>query len=166
MVRTHHTILVEHGLDPELNPAVTCACGRVTNADMCVDITPLPLEYRQALGLERVDYLCDGCRTRLFRDRHVSEDEFYALLGQEDLEALFRHNEMDQEWKRGRDERHQAHLPRHTKVTHQRAKDIKNALKADEVMAPTAPIPLRFHVRSHEHAFAEVIQQLRSAGIV
>lgn len=117
MVKTHKDYLVEnHGLAPQWNPRVGCACGRFTSADMCVDLTPLPVEYRQALGLDAVDYLCDGCITRLFREQLVSEEEFYALLGA-DKEALLIHSARDVEHGNGLAERHPTHLPRLEQVT-------------------------------------------------
>lgn len=117
MVKTHKDYLIEnHGLAPEWNPRVQCACGRFTSADMCVDLSPLPIEMRQALGLEAIDYLCDGCITRLFREQLVNEDEFYALLGAE-TDALFAHNERDREHVLALAERIPAHRPRFGKVT-------------------------------------------------
>lgn len=101
MVKTHRDRLVEdHGLDPKWNPRVECACGRQTSADMCVDITALPVEMRSALGLADVDYLCDGCQTRLFRDQIVGEAEFYGLLGA-GVQAVVVHTERDREHVQG-----------------------------------------------------------------
>jgi len=146
MVRTVKDVLVDNGLDPAENPVVTCPCGRDTSADCCVDLTPLPLEYRQALGLDRVDYICGACQARLFCDRHVSEDEFYALLGQDDVGALFEHNARDVEWTRGCDGRHEAYKPKHEKVTARRAELRKLEAPAEPVPV-SAPIPLRYRVR-------------------
>jgi hypothetical protein len=146
MVKTHKDYLIEHhGLGAEFNPPVYCACGRRTHADMCVDLTPLPMTVRKALGLETVDFLCDGCLTRLFRDRHIAEDEFFALLGAE-VDALFAHNERDAEYERGVDLRHAAHKPKH-----QRVSMGKLSGHADPATVPiSAPIPLRERVVTHE----------------
>lgn len=146
MVKTHRDFLIEnHGLRPQWNPAVECACGRQTSADMCIDLTPLPPEYRQALGLELVDYLCDGCITRLFREQLVHEDEFYALLGQDDVDALFTHNDRDRANLGGLAERHPAHLPRFERVTSARVVG-----KDREAIARSAPIiPLKCREMRH-----------------
>lgn len=135
MVKTHRDYLIEnHGLAPQWNPRVECACGRLTSADMCVDLTSLPAAMRQALGLAAVEYLCDGCITRLFREQLVSEEEFYALLGA-DKEALLIHSARDVEHGTGLAERHPAHLPRIERVT---------LAKASEGLARSAPIiPLK-----------------------
>jgi hypothetical protein len=126
MVKTHkHYLIDNHGLHPDHNPPVYCACGRTTSADMCVDLVPLPMKIRKALGLEKVDFICDGCQTRLFRDRHIAEDEFYAMLGA-DVDALFEHNARDAEWQIGVDLRHEAHQPRHQRVSEGLAKGHKD----------------------------------------
>lgn len=117
MVKTHRDYLIEnHALDPQWNPRVQCACGRFTSADMCIDLSPLPPGIRQALGLESIDYICDGCRTRLFREQLVHEDEFYAMLDA-DVDALFVHNARDREHMEGLAERHPAHRPQFDRVT-------------------------------------------------
>lgn len=146
MVKTHKDYLISnHGLAPEHNPPVYCACGRTTSADMCVDLTPLPKKIRKALGLAKVDFICDGCQSRLFVNRHIAEDEFYALLGQDDLGALFEHNARDAEHQRGVDLRHVAHKPRHERVSEGRL-----AAYVDDLTVPvSAPIPLQEREASH-----------------
>jgi hypothetical protein len=145
MVRTHkHYLIDNHGLKPEHNPPVLCACGRTTHADMCVDLVPLPMKIRKALGLDKVDFLCDGCQTRLFRDRHMAEDEFYAMLGAE-IDALHEHNARDAEWQQGVDLRHEAHKPRHERVSEGKLRQHK-----DHTTVPViAPIPLQEREVSH-----------------
>lgn len=146
MVKTHKDYLVaNHGLREHHNPPVYCACGRHTHADMCTDLTPLPMTIRKALGLEFVDFLCDGCVTRLFRDRHIAEDEFYALLGA-DIDALFVHNERDSEHQRGVDRRHVSHKPRHERVSEGKVKHHTDPSTVEII----APIPLRDRRASHE----------------
>lgn len=146
MVRTHKDYLVDnHGLAPDHNPPVYCACGRTTSADMCVDLTLLPMRVRKALGLEKVDFICDGCQTRLFRDRHIAEDEFYAMLDA-DVDALFEHNARDSEWQRGVALRHAAHKPRHERVSEGRLR----AFVEDSEVPVIAPIPLQEREVSHE----------------
>ena len=145
MVKTHKHYLVDnHGLAPEHNPPVYCPCGRITSADMCVDLTVLPTKVRKALGLEKVDFICDGCQTRLFRDRHIAEDEFYAMLDA-DVDALFEHNARDADWQRGVELRHDAHKPRHERVSDAKVKGFKD-LSDVPVMAP---IPLQEKEASH-----------------
>ncbi len=145
MVRTHKHYLVDnHGLKPEHNPPVLCACGRTTHADMCVDLVPLPMKIRKALGLDKVDFLCDGCQTRLFRDRHIAEDEFYAMLDA-DVDVLHEHNGRDAEWQQGVDLRHDAHKPRHERVSDGNLRQHK-----DHTTVPViAPIPLQEREVSH-----------------
>lgn len=143
MVRTHLDYLIEqHGLDPKWNPSVECACGRVTAADMCVDVTPLPPEMLHALGLENVHYLCDGCQTRLFREHYVWEAEFYGLLGTSE-EALHTHNMRDNEHQQGVSHRHGIHQPKHERVTHAKVKG-----KQKHEIA-RALIPLHTRNRTH-----------------
>jgi hypothetical protein len=146
MVKTHKDYLVEnHGLAAQHNPPVYCACGRTTSADMCVDLTVLPMKIRKALGLEKVDFLCDACQARLVVNRHVAEDEFYALLGQDDEGALFEHNARDAEHQRGVEHRHPAHKPRHERVSEGKVKDFRDA---DDVPVMAA-IPLQEREVSH-----------------
>jgi len=103
-----------------------------------VDLTPMDMRVRKALGLHQVEFICDGCQTRLFRDRHISEDEFYALLGT-DPETLDVHSVRDAEWQQGVDLRHEAHKPLHDRVTLDSVKSHK-----DHTTVPiTAPIPLQ-----------------------
>lgn len=138
MIRTHKHYLVEnHGLNPEHNPSVYCACGRTTSADMCVDLVPLDMRVRKALGLDSIDFLCDGCQARLFCNRHIAQDEFYALLG-EDADVMHEHNMRDAEWQQGVDLRHDAHKPRHERVSLHRVKHHKD----HTTVKVTAPIPL------------------------
>lgn len=139
MVKTHKDYLIEnHGLGPQHNPQVHCACGRTTSADMCVDLVPLPMKIRKALGLDKIDFICDGCQSRLFVNRHIAEDEFYGLLGAE-VDALFIHNERDAEHQQGVDLRHEAYKPRHERVS-----EGKLRLHADDSTVPVmAAIPLQ-----------------------
>lgn len=146
MVRTHKDYLVDnHGLKPEHNPPVICACGRTTSADMCVDLVPLPMKIRKALGLERVDFICDACQARLVVNRHIAEDEFYALLGQDDVGVLFKHNSRDAEHQQGVDLRHDAHKPRHERISEGKVKNFTD-VAAVPIMAP---IPLQEREASH-----------------
>jgi len=146
MVRTHkHYLIANHGLKPEHNPPVICACGRTTSADMCVDLTVLPMKIRKALGLAKIDFICDACQARLVVNRHIAEDEFYALLGQDDVGVLFAHNARDAEHQQGVDLRHAAHKPRHERVSEGRLRNHK-----DHTTVPViAPIPLQEREASH-----------------
>lgn len=144
MVKTHKDYLIaNHGLAPQHNPQVYCACGRTTSADMCVDLVPLPMKIRKALGLDKIDFICDGCQSRLFVNRHIAEDEFYGLLGAE-VDALFIHNARDAEHQQGVDLRHEAYKPRHERVSEGKLKDTDIA-----AVTVTAPIPLQEKEASH-----------------
>lgn len=167
MVRTLKDVLAENGLSPDENPGVVCPCGRVTNSDCCVDLTPLPMEYRQALGLDQADFICGACQTRLFRERHVSEDEFYALLGQDDIGVLFTHNERDSEWEGGCNRRHEVQRPRHEKVTRARAQAAMFAAvnETGSGSAPaSAPIPLRYRVVKQEMVIERILADVQRAA--
>jgi hypothetical protein len=149
MVKTHRDYLIEnHGLGPQWNPRVECACGRETSADMCVDLTPLPLEYRRGLGLELVDYLCDGCITRLFREQFVNEDEFYALLGQDDVDALYTHNDRDRDHVNGLAERQTAQQPGFARVTSARVM----GRSVEEITRERPIIPLKCREMRHQQS--------------
>jgi len=64
----------------EGNPLARCGCGRVTNADMLVDVRLLPKDTRARLRITS-DFLCDGCREHHFRMAHIAPVAFYAALG-------------------------------------------------------------------------------------
>jgi hypothetical protein len=147
MVRTYKQYLIDnHGLKPEHNPPVVCACGRTTSADMCIDLVPLSMKIRKALGLEKVDFLCDACQARLVVNRHVAEDELYAMLGQDDVGVLFAHNQRDAEHQQGVDLRHDAHKPKHERVSEGKLRQYR-----DHTAVPLmAPIPLQEREVSHE----------------
>lgn len=51
-------------------------CGRRTNADMLLELTPAA---QQLLGVAHA-HVCDGCREQLFR-RGLDQEAFYAALG-------------------------------------------------------------------------------------
>lgn len=63
------------------NPLVRCGCGRRTNADMLVDIRALSTDTLTTLGLAGVAFICDGCRSRLFRTGKITPLSFYSQLG-------------------------------------------------------------------------------------
>lgn len=62
------------------NVRMVCDCGRMTNADMMVDVSGLTHEQMEAWDIGG-PFLCDGCRERLFLRGVVSRDEFYEALG-------------------------------------------------------------------------------------
>lgn len=111
-----HVLIDRHGMDAAENPIVQCACGRRAHADVCVDITALPIGVRKALGLHLVDYLCDGCQTRLFRELHIGEEEFYSLLGAPEEAKVF-HRERDIQHQTGCDLRPEYFRPKYPKVS-------------------------------------------------
>ena len=162
MVHTYRDYLVaHHGLAPQHNPPVVCACGRTTAADMCVDLVPLPMRIRRALGLDQVDFLCDGCQSRLFCNRHIAEDEFYAMLGA-DVPALYEHNASDREWQQGVALRHAAHQPRHVRVSLAAVGGY-----ADAGSVPVmAPIPLQHREASHEQQAQALADRYALTNIV
>jgi hypothetical protein len=63
------------------NPVARCPCGRETNADMLVDVRPVPATVKAKIGHPDAEYLCDGCRERLFREGHVTREVFFSHLG-------------------------------------------------------------------------------------
>lgn len=58
------------------NPLQQCGCGRVTNADMMVDVRPLPEVARG-----RAEWVCDACLETLFREKRITREDFYTALG-------------------------------------------------------------------------------------
>lgn len=145
-----HVLIDRHGMDGNENPIITCACGRTVHADTCVDLTPLPIGIRKHLGLHRVDYLCDGCQTRLFRELHIGEEEFYRLLGAPE-EALAIHRARDHYHVIGCELRPDAYKPRHTKIS-----SAHLAGKRPEDIPVAAPIPLSRRIKSHNDAAKHV----------
>jgi hypothetical protein len=65
------------------NPLAQCQCGRRTNADMMLDLRPLPPSIRKevvAVG-HVADFACDACSERWFRTGVVSRVEVFTSLG-------------------------------------------------------------------------------------
>jgi len=144
LARTHHDVLGSvHGLDPSIMLNVPCACGMPPRrADYMVDVTPLPADVRAALGITSVDYLCDGCTTRLFREGHITQEEFNRLLGAPAPNLAL---------VRGHDREHQAGLaarPEHMRPSH-------TPVVAGGDHSNAAPIPLVTRVRRHEDTVRE-----------
>jgi hypothetical protein len=63
------------------NPNARCACGRMTTACMLVAVRDVPAAIKARIALPDAEYLCDGCRERLFREGHVTREDFFAHLG-------------------------------------------------------------------------------------
>lgn len=145
---THHDHLVKHhGLDPDTVLLVPCACGlEARRADYMVDVTALPPHVRMALGIENVDYLCDGCTTRIFREQHMLQADFNAALGAppENIALVQPH---DEHHALGIANRHESFKPAHGPVSHDPA-------KAKAATHVTAPLPLRFKTLRHENTLA------------
>jgi hypothetical protein len=140
--RTHQDYLIEnHDLPRTENPQTLCACGRREHADMLVDLTPMPMEVRAALGLDQVDFLCDGCQTRLFRELHISEEEFYRLLGAPES-ALAIHRSVDPRHQSGVGGRPDHMKPKHKMVQHSDVRGKPHRL--------VSSIPLKFRVHTHQ----------------
>jgi hypothetical protein len=158
--RTVKNVLIErHGMDPAENPVIQCACGRRVHTDVCVDLTPLPIGIRKALGLHLVDYLCDGCQTRLFRELHIGEEEFYSLLGAPEEVKEF-HRERDAAHQAGCDLRPEPFRPKHSKVAQA---DVVGK-KLGQV-SQVSRIPILRSRRSHDDA-AQFIHNDRDNPIV
>lgn len=64
----------------DANPAARCGCGRVTAADMLVDVRPLPAAARAAIP-HGDDYACDGCTARMRRATSMPRAQFAQYLG-------------------------------------------------------------------------------------
>lgn len=151
---THHDHLVKHyGLDPAVMVFVDCACGiKNRRADYMVDVTGLLPHARTALGLDGVDYLCDGCTTRLFRENHISQSDFNAMLGAppENLALVRLH---DAEHQLGIENREPHKRPLHAPVTR-----IPRAANAPaELFPPT--LPLQHRSMSHTDSAAKLMRQ-------
>ena len=71
------------------NPLVRAACcGRLTNADMVLDLSAMPPGIRkqfrfgeQDVDGEPVPVACDACRERAIREGRITREEFYRQLG-------------------------------------------------------------------------------------
>lgn len=63
---------MKDALGLEGNPSARCGCGRTTTADMMVDV--------RALDDVAGDFICDACRSRLFR-QGLDRAEFARRLG-------------------------------------------------------------------------------------
>lgn len=144
---THHDYLVANaGLDPATVLYVDCACG-ITNrrADYMIDVTGLPAAVRTALGIAEVDYLCDGCTTRLFREQHILQADFNALLGAPpDNVAMVQG--FDDEHARGIAARPAHRRPKHTPVNPHSGQG-------------GAPLPLQRRTLTHADAVAKLRQR-------
>lgn len=151
---THHDVLVrDYGLDPNVMPFVPCACGiEARRADYMVDVTGLPVEVRVALGIENVDYLCDGCTSRLFVEQHITQEEFNRLLGAHEENLAFV-RQRGREHAQGIAGRPEEHKPKHAPVTHASA-------KAGRV----APLPLRRRELRHAETVAAMPHLFRGAA--
>lgn len=75
------TYQTAHGLSD--NPSVECGCGRTTNADMMLDVRALSGQVTSVLRAAGIggDYICDGCRARIFALGIVSRLDLYTALG-------------------------------------------------------------------------------------
>lgn len=147
---THHDHLVtHHGLDPAVMLLVPCACGiEARRADYMVDVTGLPAPVREALGIGAVDYLCDGCTTRLFREQHITQEDFNALLGAP-AENLALVRGFDAEHAQAMRHRAPDRLRRHVPVP--RDHGTKSAAAPS---GTTAPLPLRVREMRHANTLA------------
>jgi len=58
------------------NLLVRCGCGRVTNANMMLDVRALPPAVRG-----NREYICDGCRERWIREGRISREALYQAIG-------------------------------------------------------------------------------------
>ncbi|MGK2933696.1 MAG: hypothetical protein ACSLFE_00425 [Gemmatimonadaceae bacterium] len=58
------------------NPLMKCGCGRETNADMMIDVRPLPGAVRGT-----AEYLCDACVETVFRTKRMTRVAFNTALG-------------------------------------------------------------------------------------
>lgn len=67
---------VRAALNIEDNPLMACACGRVTNADMLIDVRPLPAAVRG-----QAERLCDACCETIFRKKIMTRAAFCTALG-------------------------------------------------------------------------------------
>lgn len=163
---THHDHLVKnYGLDPAVVPLVHCACGiKDRPADYMVDVTGLPDPVRIALGIMDVDYLCDGCTTRLFREGHITQEDFNKLLGAppENLAMV-----------RGYDAEHARAMqarPGHKKPKH-KPLDIRGLTPPNKqaglqafVPSVTDGAPLPLSKRSYRHA--DSVAKLQREGVL
>lgn len=82
---------------PVGSPLVRCACGRVTNADLFLDVRGLPDAMRAQLRWHLDDaaplpaFVCDACREGAIRRGRVTRADLYAALGAPpDVVARFR----------------------------------------------------------------------------
>jgi hypothetical protein len=61
------------------NPVVKCGCGRITNADMMLDVRALPATLRG-----QHEFVCDACRERWIMEGRISREGLYRALGAPD----------------------------------------------------------------------------------
>lgn len=166
---THHDWLVANqGIDPSVVPLVDCACGvKARPASYMVDVTGLPDAVRQALGISGVDYLCDGCVSRLFREQHIAQEDFNRLLGAPP-DNLARVRTFDQDHQRGLQCRSVNDRPRHKPVSI--VPPVKGGALRMSGVAPVtlgagevAPVlPLKMRSLSHTDSVA----RLQAAGVI
>ena len=62
--------------DESDNPLVRCGCGRVTQADMLLDVRALPLALRGDM-----DFACDGCHSKWIRQGKITHEGLARALG-------------------------------------------------------------------------------------
>lgn len=62
------------------NPTVTCACGRRTSADMCLDVRDLPPAVRRKFRHAH-PFPCDGCVQRAMLEAGLTAEELATGLG-------------------------------------------------------------------------------------
>lgn len=149
---THRDALVAaHGLAPGANPAAECACGRRVLSDACVDVSLLPAAVRGALGLEGVDYICDGCRMVLHVHRYLSCETLCALLGAP-AEVLAEARAQDREYVMGMRRR-----PRELRALHKAC-----TVAADGSVTGGARMP---HVSGRRRTHADSAAEIQKIGI-
>lgn len=163
---THHDWLVANaGLDPSVVPLVDCACGtKARPASYMVDVTGLPDAVRAALGISGVDYLCDGCISRLFREQYIAQEDFNRLLGAPP-DNLARVRAFDQEHANGLAARSANDRPRFAPVTITaplkggalRLSGVATVVLSAGEVAPT--LPLRTRSLTHADSVAKLIRQ-------
>lgn len=149
---THRDVLVrDHGMPRDTNPTVTCACGRRVLADVCCDLTALPVPLRAALGLAAVDYICDGCRMVLHVHRYLSRETLCTLLGAP-AAVVAEQASLDAEHVMGMRRR-----PRALRATHQVC-----SVAADGSVSGGARLPHLAASRTHADSARELVR----AGVI